>query len=115
MNVRLLRRIAKVIQEKPTEFDMVNFTGYTNCGTTHCIGGWAQEFTGKHPMEALRITPEQGNRLFYVTNNNREPLWPKRFMGRKKKNLSMEDSWWKPTPRQAVARIEHFIKTQGKE
>lgn len=114
MNVRLLRRIAKVIQEKPELFNMLHFKIQTDCGTSHCIGGWAEHFTGKEATEALDLTYDQAERLFYVSAGSK-PLWPRRFLGRKKKGLSNVGSWWRPTPKQAAARIEHFIKTKGAE
>lgn len=113
MNVRLLRRIAKVIQEKPREFDMRTFHNQKDCGTTHCIGGWAEALTGKNPIEALGLTGDESDRLFYVQIKNHE--WPKRFLGRKRKNMTWREYVWLPTARQAAARIEHFIKTKGAE
>lgn len=65
MNVRLLRKIAKVIQEKPREFDLRNWhhvrgtnsndralcdlpkEKQISCKTTHCIAGWAQVLSPK--------------------------------------------------------------------
>jgi hypothetical protein len=107
MNVKLLRRIQRKILElaespktKPL-FDMRHFTGYSRCGTSHCIGGWAREMTGKPIKVALDVYGEEASRLFYCD------LWPKKFQGRKEPYL--------PTPKQAVARIDHFIATNGAE
>jgi hypothetical protein len=110
MNVRLLRRIAKRIQEKPREFSMLYYTGLNlpgKCKTTHCIGGWARHFTGLDPGAALDLTVEQEPRLFYVSG------WPKQFQGRRR--TGREDYQWYPTTKQTAARIEHFIKTKGAE
>jgi hypothetical protein len=93
---------------------MQTFSGEKECGTTHCIGGWAEAITGKSPEKALGLTRDQAHRLFYVASF-RIPQWPKKFLGRKRKNMSVEDSWWMVTPRQAAARIEWFIKTEGRE
>lgn len=115
MNVELLRKIAVVIQEKPQLFDMLHFSSDTKRGTAHCIGGWAEELTGKDKYTALDIPVMQAARLFYVCDGMGEPLWPRRFLGRKKKGMSHEVSKWRPTPKQAAARIEHFIATNGAE
>lgn len=124
MNTRLLRRIAKVIQEKRGEFDMKWFhriakdhrsaealcelpkDKQVGCGTTHCIAGWAQVLSPKRDclMDAERdasrllgLTANEATRLFYADE------WPSGF-GR-----------WNATKKQAAARIEHFIKTGGRE
>ena len=124
MNVRLLRKIAKVIQEKPREFSIVTWhrnksVGFdkailyevpeekrVSCRTTHCIAGWAQVLSPDHncheaaPDDAQRllgITDYEASRLFYGYN------WPKGFGG------------LRANAKQAAARIEHFIKTKGAE
>lgn len=114
MNVELLRKIAAVIQEKPAEFDMLNFTAITECGTSHCIGGWAEKLTGMPMRKALGIDYDQAQRLFYIEgdyedDDSGEEIggWPHQFRG--------VDNEWKPTPAQAAARIEHFIATEGRE
>lgn len=116
MNVELLREVAKKILKNPRRFDMTRFNGLNECGTTHCIGGWARKISGEDEIDALGITGEQAKRLFYVTYDDEEVyLWPKRFIGRQKKGLTRSQSAWRPTPKQAAARIEHFIKTGGAE
>lgn len=124
MNVRLLKRIAKVIQEKPGEFDIAawhedtvsgeDFEALcelprgiqTACTTTHCIAGWAQVLSpdrdcsqpAQHDAKRLlRITRAQADRLFFASR------WPNLRHGRN------------PTPEQAADRIERFIKTKGAE
>jgi len=52
---------------------------------------------------ALDITYEQGQRLFYVS------AWPNKFGDK------FQDSGKKQDARIAAARIEHFIRTKGKE
>src|SRR6266851_1964389 len=90
MNVELLRKIAAVIQEKPTEFDMSHWhsseheifgklsKGAKACGTTHCIAGWAHLIDGRYPraftMDAARkilgLTKDQAELLFQAES------WP---------------------------------------
>ena len=135
MNVRLLRRIAKVIQKKPREFNMGSWHEdmLTNedadalcdlpkgkriaCTTTHCIAGWAQALSTKRDCTVsaevdaerlLELSHDQAMRLFFVTGFFvTDECWPRKFRGRR--------NAWTPTPRQAAARIEHFIKTNGAE
>lgn len=134
MNTKLLRKIVKVIQEKPREFNM-KFWHHDKkdkemwdsgrsveafcslpeerriaCSTTHCIAGWAQALSKdrncKKPAETdarrlLEITPLQARKLFLCHN------WPSEFRGK--------NDDWKPSIKQAVARIERFIETEGRE
>lgn len=124
MNTRLLRKIAKVIQEKPKEFDIGHWHREKKskkvvgmlaslpperrvcCNTTHCIAGWAQvlspernlnQFALDDGRRLLNLTPDQSARLFYAQG------WPRGFGGQR------------ATPAQTAARIEHFIKTKGAE
>lgn len=103
MNVRLLRKIAKVIQEKPRQlFDMDNGNNEINCDTPHCICGWAAALSGNpNSKEALDLDWAEFRRLYYPSD------WPRRFYRAK--------TWSGITPRMAAARIEHFIKTEGRE
>lgn len=107
MNVELLEKIAEVIVNDPAHFDMNYFTHETACGTTHCIGGWAETISGVHDYEdysgatALEMDGDQASRLFFADE------WPERFQG--------EKDPWSPTPKQAAARIRHFIATDGAE
>jgi hypothetical protein len=113
MNIELLREIAKVIQLRPEEFDMREFNSTNHsCGTVHCIGGWAAVLSGtatlRETREKLGLSLRQWNRLCYVECEEEfGGGWPSKFWG-------VEDRW-KPTPEQAVARIEHFIATEGRE
>lgn len=126
MNVKLLRKIAKVIQNKPWEFDMQfwhrdpitrKFWGTPTkaakaCGTTHCFAGWAHLLDGRFPRTAtidaatqiLALTEEQRYRLFFSDN------WPEEFCEGFTDNGEQLIS-----ARVAAARIEHFIATEGRE
>lgn len=137
MNVRLLRKIAKVIQEKPRQFNMTywhrnenvamerirawDFKSFESlcdipadkqisCDTTHCIAGWAQVLApnrkcsipaSEDAQRLLGLTEQQASRLFFAD------CWPKEFLGTK--------HIWRMSPAKAAARIEHFIKTKGRE
>lgn len=112
MNVELLRKVQEQILAEPKKFDMGDFDGETQCGTTHCIGGWAAKLEGleissEGGREALDIDKDQAERLFYVTEDDEGPGWPLQFRG--------EKDAWLPTPQQAVDRISHFIATEGRE
>lgn len=121
MNTRLLRRIQKQILKEPRQFVMDAFFSrmrydnktIPNCGTAACIAGHAVSISHRLTPEqsirrfaypaaaartALELDREQGNNLFYFEQ------WPRQFRKRSEDN-----------PKQAVARIEHFIKTKGEE
>ena len=109
MNVELLRKIAAVIQEKPAEFDMDSFNQKNhNCGTPHCLGGWAAVFSGSKTLsgaqEALGIDDDQWALLCYPDQ------WPVDFY-----DESSSIPWCDIAPADAAARIEHFIATEGQE
>jgi hypothetical protein len=107
INTRLLRRIQKHILTIPKKlFDMDNwsevvFNRGKECGTAHCIGGWAcalkgSKYFGHADAKALLgLDDEQATRLFMGDS------WPRGFGG------------WKATPQQAVARIDKFIESKG--
>jgi hypothetical protein len=131
INVKLLRKIAKHITDKPRRFVMRTFMYSTDgwgdefraddgsmqkfekCGTVACIGGWAVLLTdgvaptGEIRARAVEILGIQGmneDKLFEVT------MWPTEFTKR---------YWAAKTQRQrakvAAERIEHFIATEGVE
>lgn len=111
MKIRLLRKIQKQILTEPDRFWM----GQWHCGTSHCLGGWAQTLLGlkekcdgfyneKYLQAHFGLTETQAGRLFWTIG------WPKKF-----RNLYLNAA---NRPQQAVvasARIDHFIKTKGKK
>jgi len=121
MNTQLLRRIQRQILKEPEQFQMRTwFTSWSystipNCGTAACIGGWAVSLKhGRTPRDermaipkggvfeaarrAVGLTTKQAHLLFIPIN------WPARF-----KRFHHDN------PKQAVARISHFIKTKGED
>ena len=130
MNVKLLRKVAKHILAEPTRLVMGNWLlkkGYEDieaieygefgsrpfpkCGTAGCIAGWTCELSGKgkvkhHDLVAKRLlglNKRESERLFLPDQ------WPAEF------ERGYNDDGRKKTAEVAVARIEHFIKTKGKE
>ena len=118
MNVKLLRRIAREIQKQPTAFDMrwlhtkdgaaCNFTEL-DCGTAHCICGWAAVLLKNSDIQNNRIGHEvfgidewQASRLFFVR------AWPDKFAQLYGKRKTPQAK-----AKVAAARIEHFIATGG--
>lgn len=128
MKTALLRQVETAILAEPKQFDISHWweyvgAGVPNCGTTACIAGWAIAIANhENPREArdryiekgywdivehaagiLGITPSQGERLFFIYH------WPARYR-RQYGKLTVEGK-----AKRAVRRIEHFIKTRGKE
>ena len=123
MNVKLLRKVQKHIASEPKRFtfDWMHESDAAPCGTRACIAGWTLIlgtpgwsnktideidtllarrsksgfgfYTGP-ASKLLDINYEQAARLFIY--------WPEPF-----DELKSADT--------AVARIEHFIKTKGRE
>lgn len=125
MNTILLNIIKKQILAEPRQFNMGNYfsgilpdgTEPANCGTAACIAGWAMaKASASNPKDArkldvdrnnhaamlLGITEQQAGRLFY------EDEWPKQFQSTSRSGLKLR-------ARRAAARINHFIKTKGRE
>lgn len=124
MNVELLRKIEAHILEEPKRFIMsqyivekssdrpdVNGRDFAPCGTAACIAGWACLLNNVHPSDIgsasagrlLELNWDQRDRLF-------EPsFWPKEFID------GTAGDGQAGTAEVAVARIEHFIKTEGRE
>lgn len=126
MNIKLLRRIQKQILKEPRQFQMGSYYArrlpgvelIPNCGTACCVAGWAVSLTMTctpaeaarkspkplHPRAAvtLGLTSEEASRLFYMDG------WPMNF-----RILAAEGTL--EFAANAVARIDHFIKTKGAE
>lgn len=137
MNTKLLRKVQKHILAEPRRLDM-NVLGYTldviektdpPCGTVGCIAGWAALLQNEKWFElsnaekeglmdwtegetALKLTTEEAHRLFIEPKYAETEIhaWPLKFATRYLKAK---------TPRQRAKvtsdRIDHFIKTKGRE
>lgn len=112
--ITLLRQIKEKILADPASFNMCFFQKKTQCGTTYCIGGWAEKLSGINGWEALGLSFDESGRLFYVEGDEyvdgyvKGDGWPPQFRG-------PAESEWFMTPQQAADRIEHFIATDGQE
>lgn len=131
MNVKLLRKVQKFLLDEPRRFDMCNWI--TNqaenmdvlkdppCGTACCIAGAVYVIANKLQLDpekeypssaevnyfaisALGLGKVEADRLFLT------PWWPEEL-------YKKYDSARTPLQRAkvGVARIEHFIKTNGAE
>lgn len=110
MNIPLLRRIQRQIDKAPDKFAMDIVCKETNCGTAYCIAGWAKVLSGITDSEDLRwsdgaeellgIDHHSSRALFYTGN------WPNQFQA---------PDGTPELPALAIARIDHFIATNGEE
>jgi hypothetical protein len=78
------------------------------CGTAFCIAGWARALDPGITDDACYY----GQRLLDLTSNEARRLvvmsfWPDQFKG--------PDDFSEEASARAIARIEHFIKTEGRE
>lgn len=135
MNVKLLRRVAKHVLDMPTRllmnqwvqrkgddsfetevsygFDGEETRPFPPCGTVACIAGWSCELKAARPRavtnqqkyarKLLGLTSQEAARLFLPDQ------WPDKF------EAGLRDDGEQHTAEVAAARIEHFIKTKGKE
>lgn len=128
MNVKLLRKVAKHILQEPKRLVMwkvlvtqskdnptVDDRPFARCGTAACIAGWTcvlakTNLEKKTPQNLL----DEAERLLGLTVLEAELLfqptaWPNKF------HAGQVDDGKAKTAKVAAARIEHFIKTKGKE
>ena len=125
MNVRLLRKVAKHILAEPKRLDMETIADKVEggrdsppCGTVGCIAGWACMLTGSSVNHAdwekgkrlIDLDSDQAYRLFDYPLGWSSDGWPAKFS---KPYVAAKAA--RQRARIAVARIEHFIKTKGKE
>lgn len=132
MNVGLLRKIQKHIIQEPRRLDMnvirhfVDPKGKENppCGTVGCIAGWANVLSGNYEKfdyyiglseaaSTLGLDLGQRERLFTepILYNDRDiDGWPEKYAVRYLKAKTANER-----ARATSDRIEHFIKTKGKQ
>ena len=114
MNVKLLRKVRDHIKKEPKRFQYGwVWKGKAKCGTAACIGGWAfilgqnldpKEVRDQYMSHALTDLPQIAQRLLRITDQQANRLfvhWPEQFN---------DDD-----PKDAVKRIDWFIKTKGSE
>lgn len=88
-NLKLISDVLNNIKENPDHHWQAEWGVKTECGTTHCVAGWACEMSG-HPLawdglcasdytvsglhvpvlaqELMGLTDDEANRLFFETN-----------------------------------------------
>lgn len=115
MNIPLLRRIQRQIDKAPERFQMGRLFIEHPCGSSFCICGWAATLSGLTPycdefygfesrftgQKELGLTADQAARLIYMGK------WPAQFQG--------PDDYSEEAAARAIARISHFIATEGRE
>ena len=129
MNIPLLRRIKKHILAEPKRLKMFSWIvhrsdrmatittddgerPFAKCGTAACIAGWACLLEGQEPQ--LSYVADEARTLLGLNNAQAEVLfsplcWPRRFRG-----TDLDDGSRK-SAQLTAKRIEHFIKTKGRE
>jgi hypothetical protein len=123
--IKKLRAIQEKIGAEPTQFVMEQIFDsllpgieIANCGTAACIAGWAIVLAeGTSPKQAsytyninqivvsaqteLELSMDQARRLFYFAG------WPARYKRNREEGTAK-------FARQAIRRIDYFIKTNGR-
>lgn len=131
INIPALKRVRDYILQESEGFDMEVFllkTDEVACGTKCCIAGTATlldnprqylrwlkdesddkvQFAATH---ALGLTESQAGRLFFLPGwNDDYQGWPDKFAKRYNRASTA-----KGRAKVAADRIDHFIKTRGKE
>jgi hypothetical protein len=131
MTVELLKKVAAKLRRMrhKKHFDMRDWIQENECGTAACIAGHALLDAGYRlrirdyeivspkgrkvdPSSAaqrlLGLSSEQAARLFVAIN------WPKEFRGKDDGEACYDPDIYND-PKVAAARIDHFIKTKGRE
>lgn len=118
MNITLLNQIKEKILQYPDTFNMAWWKLYgEGCNTTMCIAGHALclinaplnhwGFPACYATEALELTEEQANRLFYSS------AWPMPYLKAYNRYALERDP--RMAAKVAAKRIDHFIATNGQE
>lgn len=129
MNVKMPRKIQQEILINPDQFSMYVWFGKNEnspCGTAACIGGWAihlsrwfsstlertaRKLGGRdhsdRAKKVLGLSSDAGVRLLSLKG------WPLVFASAYRESILVGD--YVGCAQVASARIEHFIKTEGKE
>lgn len=124
MNVKLLRKIKELILAEPKRLDMDTYgdrvlpiAGGPKCGTAACICGWAvilkQRIPRKYDAPMPSIGIEDGKVVLEISDSEAARLffdesWPCQF-----RDYIADGS--AKSAKIAAKRIEHFIKTEGRE
>jgi hypothetical protein len=129
MNVKLLRKVKDHILAEPLRLYMPSFhyqgsdkeveffdgpsgeslgkRPLAKCGTAACIGGWVcalsgeAHFSSERATELLEIDDQMAGNLFFSNPEGFDGIWTG--------DGTLE------TAKLTAARIEHFIKTKGRE
>ena len=140
MNIPMLKKVRAAILKRPGQFDMGSFfdtklsffpdgspsvtQNPSHCGTAACIGGWAvhlskgrkrlldtrnEERNGEFDVvdessEILHLNKDQSTRLFCTSE------WPQELRDKYHNSATA-----KIRANVAADRIDHFIKTKGRE
>lgn len=137
MNIPLLKRVKAAILKHPDQFEMawwfddvLHLGGLQEpvpaggCGTAACIGGWVCHLSSRHQQikttsrqyrhssssvyararSLLAINDDQAERLFGDSN------WPEPYRTRYDNSKTALTR-----AKVAARRIDHFVKTKGKE
>lgn len=102
--IRLLRQVQAIIRLKPKRYNQNNDSyKEPTCKSPACIIGWARFFNLGRKTSVEQLLPGAlYYRLYYPTE------WPKQF-------FETGTRWQDIKASTAVKRIEHFIKTDGRE
>jgi hypothetical protein len=120
--IEILRRVQKTLDKAPDNFQMARFKTVNECNTAYCIAGHILTMF-KHEIEEegdyrdgelaakiLGINSTQANNLFFLDH------WPDQFqMGYEGNDNSFPIESTPEFAANGIARIEHFIKTDGEE
>lgn len=124
MNIKLLRKIRRQILRTPRQFNILVYHAkdqkcvYSSiraypfsqeeCGSVHCIAGWAQIFSGRFDgtfsgaiaRQVLELEYEQSLKLFHIS------WWPENL-----RRQYYDATTNTQKAKVAAERIDHFIKT----
>lgn len=121
MNTALLLKVKEKILKYPERYAQDVF-GYVDskCGTDHCIGGWALKIAKQTPYRSdtawreaqvlLLLDDDQAFNLFDYPVGQEGNGWPQKFV-----DAYLNAKTPKGRARVAARRIDHFIKTGGRE
>jgi len=113
INTKLMRKVARTIRDNPKLYDQKNYAMPTECGTAHCIAGWACKIsnytTHRFMKDGAKLLGLPSWKAYYLFGSDFVPIDCKSVY-RELMKLSTEDGWrnLKHARRRAGVFSSHF-------
>ena len=113
-NLDLMRAVREQITKHPETHDQTSWGERTECGTTHCIAGWACALNGDALLWESDDEDDDGRRLETASMLDIEDGWIT-IPERAQEILGLDNAWanqlfFESSEDQALAKLDELIK-----